>query len=358
MNKFRIAVVGNSPSAHQYIERIIRHPHCELAAIVEPSKPALVLACHLQVAWFPSLNELLNSDKPDAVIVCSATEQHLQQAIFCIVARVPVMLSAPLVSSLDAARELQHALDCLPSICLMAKPLQYNDRLQAFRQQLADPTAGQLMSIEGILNIRRQPLPFWAAKHNPNTWLTDDESLISLLPQLWILQAVAGDIHKIAAVPDGVRPANGPYSPTIELEFANGIQGRFRLNSSALISNLTGTPASDPDDDGLTEFADFSFHTNTGTLQLHTNGTAFRCHLPIGQPNIHANNRPSGTDCLSAQLEHFYLLLCRRQPESRSVAEFIQQLELAKQIFQAMAGKYPALHLPVTHDLPVLTDTL
>ena len=99
MHPFRIAVVGAGMIGKAHIGVIRANPACALSAIVDPSPAALALAQRADVPLYPTLDELIARDKPDAVVLSTPNALHLPQALQCIGAGMAVLLEKPIAPS-------------------------------------------------------------------------------------------------------------------------------------------------------------------------------------------------------------------------------------------------------------------
>ena len=96
MNPARIAVAGAGVIGLRHIEEIGTCDATRLVAIVDPAPRAVDVAAREGVPLFASLGELLESARPDGVILATPNALHVEQALECIAAAVPVLVEKPL----------------------------------------------------------------------------------------------------------------------------------------------------------------------------------------------------------------------------------------------------------------------
>jgi predicted dehydrogenase len=83
MAKIRIAVAGAGLIGRRHIEGIRKNPKAQLASIVDPSPHAAEVAKTETVRLYPSLRDMIVSDRPDGVILATPNRFHVKQALEC-----------------------------------------------------------------------------------------------------------------------------------------------------------------------------------------------------------------------------------------------------------------------------------
>jgi len=74
---------------------------CALSAIVDPARPAEVVAEEFGVPLFRSLDELIDKEPPDGVILATPNKLHLEHAMRCMEAGLPMLLEKPIASTVE-----------------------------------------------------------------------------------------------------------------------------------------------------------------------------------------------------------------------------------------------------------------
>ena len=85
----RIALVGFGLVGRRHADIIRRAPDLVLSAIVEPSDDGRAIAQNLNVPVFSDLAEMLDTERPEGVILATPTPLHLDQGLACIEAGCP-----------------------------------------------------------------------------------------------------------------------------------------------------------------------------------------------------------------------------------------------------------------------------
>ena len=104
MAKTRIAVAGAGYIGRAHMAALRASPTCSLSAVVDPAAAAAGLARDAGVAWFPSLDQMLERDRPDGAILATPNQLHVAHALVCMEAGLPVLLEKPIAPTVSEAR--------------------------------------------------------------------------------------------------------------------------------------------------------------------------------------------------------------------------------------------------------------
>ena len=77
-------MAGAGLIGQRHIEEVVASDAAELAAIVDPSPPAVELAEQLGVPLHPSLAELFAAGKPDGVILAAPNQLRVDGGLDCV----------------------------------------------------------------------------------------------------------------------------------------------------------------------------------------------------------------------------------------------------------------------------------
>ena len=100
----KLAVVGAGLVGQRHIDAIARQPNIDLAAIVDP-----LIQSHDAAPCFAALDQMLDSVRPDGVILSTPTTLHLAGGLTCLEAGIPVLIEKPLATSVQEAQTLVDA---------------------------------------------------------------------------------------------------------------------------------------------------------------------------------------------------------------------------------------------------------
>ena len=103
MPPVRIAVAGAGLIGKRHIEEVDANPDARLAAIVDPGPAGPELADKFGVPLHPILAALFERDKPDGVILATPNQLHVDGALECVAAGVPVIVEKPIGDTVEGA---------------------------------------------------------------------------------------------------------------------------------------------------------------------------------------------------------------------------------------------------------------
>jgi predicted dehydrogenase len=179
---FRIGIAGMT---HDHIKGMLKRASdsdIQIVGIAEPNKALYdryMKQFNLSLPWFPSLTEMLDKTKPEAVLAFNSIEEHLEVVQICAPRKIPVMVEKPLAVSMDHARQMESL-------------------------------------------IKKYGIPLLT--NFETTWYSSHYELQNMLPQL-------GEIHKIV-VHDG---HNGPKEIGCSKEFLDWLTDPVKNGGGAVI---------------------------------------------------------------------------------------------------------------------------
>ena len=106
MNKQKIAVAGAGYIGLAHIDCLQRSATCALSAIVDPAPAAEVIAATAGVPLFKTLDELIAKARPDGIVLATPNQFHVDHAITCIDAGLPILLEKPIATTLAEGERL------------------------------------------------------------------------------------------------------------------------------------------------------------------------------------------------------------------------------------------------------------
>src|SRR5437762_13395868 len=109
MYTVEIAVAGAGVIGLRHIEEIRTSASCKLSAIVDPAPKAIDAAREWSVPIYRSLGDLFAQHKPDGVVLATPNQLHVEQALECVRAGVPVLVEKPVAHSLAEGSRLCEA---------------------------------------------------------------------------------------------------------------------------------------------------------------------------------------------------------------------------------------------------------
>ena len=106
MGPARLVIAGLGLVGQRHAEAIQQLDQVSLCGAVDPSQAGRDAAAAMGVPCYDDLETMLSVEQPDGVIISTPTRLHVEQAMACIRASVPVMVEKPLATSVDEAEAL------------------------------------------------------------------------------------------------------------------------------------------------------------------------------------------------------------------------------------------------------------
>ena len=144
--KAKLAVVGFGLVGRQHVGVIVDDPGLLLTAIVEPDPAASAEIQSYGAAHFSSLPELLDQGQVDGIILATPTPLHIEQAMQCVEARLPVLIEKPIANSVSDAAHLVVAAERAGVPVLVGHHRRYSGVVQAAKQAIEDGKIGDVCS--------------------------------------------------------------------------------------------------------------------------------------------------------------------------------------------------------------------
>lgn len=109
MTTLRCALVGTGAVSHLHARAVREHPRATLAAVTNRTRSK---AEDFAAKWdvprvYDTLEELLEQEKPDVVLICTAPDVHLEQVRASLAAGAHVVVEKPPAPSLDELAEMR-----------------------------------------------------------------------------------------------------------------------------------------------------------------------------------------------------------------------------------------------------------
>lgn len=149
MNRTRIAVAdaGHIGQAHMGVAQ--QSPTCMLAAIVDPAPAATAIAAKAGVPLYRSLDELFAKDPPDGVVLATPNQLHVEHAMQCMEAGVPMLLEKPIASTVAEAEQLVAIADEKRARILIGHHRAHSPIMAKAKRIVEEGVLGRLVAVMG-----------------------------------------------------------------------------------------------------------------------------------------------------------------------------------------------------------------
>lgn len=232
-SNLRLAIVGLGLVGKRHAEAVDMVSDVELVAVVEPSESGQDAAIGMGVQCFETIDAMLESVRPDGVILATPTLLHVEQAMTCIEHKCPVLVEKPIgVSALEA-----HALVQLASNrdipLLVGHHRRHNPLIRKARQAIDDGLIGDIRALQGTCWFYKPDHYFEAA---PWRKLEGAGPIsVNLVHDIDLIRYLCGDVLAVQAVAKpSVRGFENEDLASALLEFENGAIGTISVSDSVV----------------------------------------------------------------------------------------------------------------------------
>jgi predicted dehydrogenase len=230
----RVGMIGVGGIAQGHIERLLKNDGASVVAIADTNDTSLRKTYERHgtqlksVAQYKDYHELLDKAKPDAVVICTPHEQHLQQTLDSLDAGAHVLLEKPMVNRVVDAHTLLRKIDATRKVVGLAYQRHCESRFRYIKQKIE---SGELGEVQFINALQQQGWKFGTT----GTWRQDpamsgggqlNDSGSHLLDIILWTTGLAP--AKVAAFIDN-RGAPVDINSAVTVRFTSGAQGTLSV---------------------------------------------------------------------------------------------------------------------------------
>ncbi|MCD9117153.1 Gfo/Idh/MocA family protein [Pseudomonas bijieensis] len=232
MNKTRIAVAGAGYIGQAHMGVLLQSPGCELAAVVDPSPSARALADKAGVPLYASLEALIETDRPDGVVLATPNQLHVPHAELCVRAGLPMLLEKPIAPTVEEGRALVRLAEERNARILIGHHRAHSPIMAKAREVVQSGALGRLVSVMGSALFVKPDHYYVDAP-----WRREPGAgpiLLNMIHEVHNLRMLCGEIIAVQAfASDAVRGFAVEDTVAINLRFASGALGTFMLSDTA-----------------------------------------------------------------------------------------------------------------------------
>lgn len=343
----RIAVIGAGLIGRRHVELVSMSPDAALASVVDPDRRAEALARSTGVAWYATLDELLDADPPDGAIIATPSDLHMVHALACIQAGVPVLVEKPIATNVGDATRMAEAADAHGVPLLVGHHRRHSPILVAARDTVRSGVLGDPVAVVAT-TLFVKPDDYFDA----GPWRRQPGGgpiLINLIHDIDALRMLVGEVATVQAMASS-RVRGFPVEDTVAvaLQFRAGAIGTMLVSDAAAsASSWEMTTGEDP-----------AFHRHDGVDCYVIAGTRGSLGIPTmrlttydGEPSWKRPTRASivpvrHADPLAMQLEHFCSVIRRTAEPEVSARDALETLRVTLAIEQAARSGQPVSCTP------------
>lgn len=229
----RISVVGAGLIGIRHVEEIVASDCAELASIVDPGPAGPAVADKFGVVCHQTLAELFERDKPDGIILATPNQLHVEGALACIAAGVPVIVEKPLADTIEGAVRIVEAGESAGVPVLTGHHRNYSPIMARARETIRSGVLGDLVAVVGTA-LFHKPDDYFTVGGGWRTQPGGGPILLNLIHDVNNLLSLVGDIVRVQAVTsNATRGFAVEDTAAMIFTFANGALGTFLLSDTA-----------------------------------------------------------------------------------------------------------------------------
>jgi predicted dehydrogenase len=338
MRKTRIAVAGAGIIGQAHIAAARSSPSVELSAVVDPSPAAQAVADAAGVKLHPSLSALFANDRPDGVVLATPNPLHVEHAMACIAARVPMLLEKPIAQTVAEAEALVRAADAAKATMLIGHHRAHSPIMAKACEVVASGVLGRLVAVTGSAMFMKPDQYFIDAP-----WRKEPGAgpiLLNMIHEVHNLRMLCGPISAVQAIKShAVRGFAVEDTVSINLRFANGALGSFMLSDTAACARSWEQTSQENkaypshDDEDCYVIAGTHGSLSVPTMRLKTyarpEDRSWWKPFEVGQASVVRD------DPIQLQMEHFGAVVCGQVAPLVSARDGLANLRITEAIVQA-----------------------
>lgn len=230
MTRMRVALAGAGLIGQEHARLLAAHPGTELVAVADPAPGARSLSERAGAAHFADYRAMLDTVKPDGLIVALPNHLHLDAGLEAIARRIPLFVEKPVTDTLQSGRRLVDAAARAGVPVMVGHHRRHAPDIQRAREVVTGGRLGRILAVNGMW-LARKPLDYFdvAWRREPG----GGPLLINLIHDIDTLRFVCGDIASVRA-----ETANSARGFAVEdtiaviMRFESGALGTFLLSDS------------------------------------------------------------------------------------------------------------------------------
>ncbi|MEM8852296.1 MAG: Gfo/Idh/MocA family oxidoreductase [Pseudomonadota bacterium] len=333
----KLAVVGLGLIGRRHVAAIAQSNSASLCAVVDPSPEAKADAANLGCTVFDTLGDMVQTVRPDGVIIASPTPLHTAQGLWCIDRGCPVLIEKPLAVTAADGERIVSAASAAGVPVLVGHHRRHNPLIAKARAVIAEGLLGDIRAVHAQCWFYKPDAYFDAAPWRKQVGAGPIS--VNLVHDVDLLRHLCGEItHVQAQSTPSYRGYDNEDVAAALLRFAGGAIGTLTL-SDAVVSpwswELTSceNPVYPPTDQSCYLIGGSRASLSLPDLRLWSHGKVPDWWSPISATTIIRDH----ADPLVNQIAHFAAVIAGEASPLVSADEGAQSLRVIEAIQQSAA---------------------
>jgi predicted dehydrogenase len=300
----KIAVVGIGLIGARHLQLVHECSRSSAAAVVDPAASARNQATKNGINWYPGIDALLSNNRPDGVIIATPNQMHVDNALQCVRAGIPVLVEKPIADTCKSAELLVAEAERLDVPILIGHHRRHNPIIKAARQQLQEGAIGKLVAVHASCWLYKPDDYFqveWRTRRGAGP------VFINLIHDIDLLRHLIGEIKSVHAVESNTtRKHKVEDSAAIVLTFESGAIGTVTVSDTIVSPWSWELTAAENPAYPATEQTCYQIGGTCGSLEIPTGRLWYQNEAcSWWKPILHKTTGVEAADPLMLQLEHF-----------------------------------------------------
>ena len=146
--RLRIAIVGMGLVGRRHAAAIKEVGSVEVCAVVDADEAVTKQAARAGVESYDDLSVMINTARPDGIILSTPTNLHMSQGLTCIESGIPVLIEKPIAHELNAARSIVSKSEALGVPVMVGHHRRFNPIIQRAKDVLAKGQIGDIRVVD------------------------------------------------------------------------------------------------------------------------------------------------------------------------------------------------------------------
>ncbi|TPX11256.1 uncharacterized protein E0L32_001074 [Thyridium curvatum] len=233
-SKVRFAVIGTGLIGPRHAQTVAKHKEADLVAIVDPAPAGANVAKQLDVTYYKSISDLVQStDKPDAAIISTPNHTHVAVARELAAAGIHILIEKPVSTDIPSGEALVKELDKSPIKALVGHHRRWNSYMVAAKRIVDSGKLGTVLAVNGLWTSYK-PLDYFDPPAEWRKLRTGGVVYLNMVHEVDLLHFLFGPISSVHAEHTmAQRGFEAKEGAALTLRFKSGVVASFILSDHA-----------------------------------------------------------------------------------------------------------------------------
>ena len=194
----RLALFGVGLIGRRHLAIAAEEPDCQVVAAADVMTAARQEVEAHGVRFYLDHRKLLQSERPEGVIIATPNHTHAELGIDCIALGLPLLVEKPLTDTLASGRALIGAAQTAGVPIAVGHHRRFDPSVALAKSTIETGTLGQLTAMQVVWALRKHDA-YYEAKWRTSRTTGGGPGLINLIHDLDLMRYFAGEIERVYA---------------------------------------------------------------------------------------------------------------------------------------------------------------